>query len=128
MPRPSCCPILPPTPRLSPPRWPWFSRSATAWRRSDWLRARRTPPWPAYSPPFWTLCGLRAFAGGSRSEGIGDDVASVLELVGFANHGQYFALELERPGRLPHVLLEAAMPGSVFVWPEGRGPIGRDGG
>jgi hypothetical protein len=30
----------------------------------------------------------------SRSEGIGEDMASVLELVGFRNRGEYFALEL----------------------------------
>jgi hypothetical protein len=30
----------------------------------------------------------------SSSEGIGEDVASTLELVGFRNQGEYFALEL----------------------------------
>ena len=30
----------------------------------------------------------------SSSEGIGEDVASVLDLLGFRNHGEYFALEL----------------------------------
>jgi hypothetical protein len=30
----------------------------------------------------------------SRSEGVGEDVASALEMVGFASHGEYFALEL----------------------------------
>jgi hypothetical protein len=30
----------------------------------------------------------------SSSEGIDDDVASVLESVGFRNHGEYFALDL----------------------------------